>query len=121
MISRQFKSGLSFEDKNKQHSIVSHTRVKNMVNTHDIEILQTRFEDPEQDKKVSNRWVPDLTANSSMQYMKLLMLKFQTHDCLNNCFQVHFYIHIHWNTIFFKGNSTRILSRTHFCQVKKLT
>ena len=46
------------------------------------------------------------------------MLIIQTHDRLNNCFQVHFHVHIHWNTIFFKGNSTCILSRTHFVKEK---
>ena len=56
-------------DKSKEHSVVSQTRVKNMVNAHDIDRLQTRFQEPEQEEKVPNRWVPDLTGNSSIQYM----------------------------------------------------
>jgi len=56
-------------DKSKEHSVVSQTRVKNMVNAHDIDRLQTRFKEPEQEEKAPNRWVPDLTGNSSLQYM----------------------------------------------------
>ena len=58
-------------DTSKEHSIVSHSRFKNMVmvNTHDIDRLQTCFKEPMQVEKASTYWVPDLTGNTSMQYM----------------------------------------------------
>ena len=56
-------------NKSKEHSVVSQTRVKNTVNAHDIDRLQTHFQEPPQEEKVPNRWVPDLTGNSSIQYM----------------------------------------------------
>ena len=61
-------------DKSKEHSIVSHTRVKTMVNAHKIDRLQTRFEEPIPVKKVSTHWGPDLTGNSSMHTFSQVIL-----------------------------------------------
>ena len=55
-------------DGSTEHSVVSHTRVRNMINAHDMERLQTHTETSPVENTTQHR-VPDLTGNKYMQYM----------------------------------------------------
>ena len=52
----------------KEHSVVSHTKVRNMINAHDMERLQTQPQTVPVES-VPQHSVPDLTGNKYMQYM----------------------------------------------------
>jgi len=55
-------------DGSTEHSVVSHTRVRNMINAHDMERLQTHTEIPPVENTTKHT-VPDLNGNKYMQYM----------------------------------------------------